>query len=101
MQLYHVAYIIIKAANSPRPGQWILERSTDFGQTYKAWQYFAETTSDCNDVFGMASLDEIKNDDDIICTDEYSDIVPLEDGEVGYLISVGFYICDAIYCRFN
>ena len=90
-----MAYVIIKSANSPRPGQWILERSTDYGQTYSAWQYFAETASDCNDVFGMASLDEITRDDDVICTDEYSDIVPLEDGEVSCeLLFIDWFFID-------
>ena len=79
-----MAYVIIKSANSPRPGRWILERSTDYGQTYSTWQYFAETTSDCYNAFGMASIGEITRDDDVICTDEYSDIVPLEDGEVSH-----------------
>uniref|UniRef100_A0A493TP70 Laminin subunit alpha 3 n=1 Tax=Anas platyrhynchos platyrhynchos TaxID=8840 RepID=A0A493TP70_ANAPP len=40
-QLFHVAYILIKFANSPRPDLWILERSVDFGKTYTPWQYFA------------------------------------------------------------
>lgn len=41
LQLFHVAYVLIKFANSPRPDLWVLERSTDFGQTYQPWQYFA------------------------------------------------------------
>lgn len=81
-QLYHIAYIIIKSANSPRPGMWVLERSRDYGETYEAWQYFAESESDCRNSFGMESITEIHNDDDIICTADYSDIVPLEDGEI-------------------
>lgn len=41
LQLFHVAYVLIKFANSPRPDLWVLERSIDFGQTYQPWQYFA------------------------------------------------------------
>ena len=41
LQPFHVAYVLIKFANSPRPDLWVLERSVDFGQTYKPWQYFA------------------------------------------------------------
>ena len=41
LQLFHVAYVLIKFANSPRPDLWVLERSVDFGQTYQPWQYFA------------------------------------------------------------
>lgn len=81
LQLYHIAYIIIKSANSPRPGQWILERSRDYGETYEAWQYFAESESECQESFGMDSITKIVRDDDIICTSDYSNIVPLEDGE--------------------
>ncbi|XP_038057388.1 laminin subunit alpha-like isoform X2 [Patiria miniata] len=81
-QLYHVAYLIIKFANSPRPGVWILERSKDYGETYQAWQYFAETKGECNQLFGMESIEQITRDDDVMCTDEYSSIVPLEDGEI-------------------
>ena len=87
LQLYHVAYLIIKFANSPRPGVWILERSKDYGETYQAWQYFADTKGDCNRLFGMESLEQITRDDDVVCTDEYSSIVPLEDGEVRNLLS--------------
>ncbi|XP_041484164.1 laminin subunit alpha-like isoform X1 [Lytechinus variegatus] len=81
-QLYQVAYVLIKFANSPRPGMFVLERSRDYGETYEPWQYFAETPSDCQSEFGMQSLEEIQNDDDVICTAGYSDIVPLEDGEI-------------------
>lgn len=41
LQLFHVAYVLIKFANSPRPDLWVLERSIDFGQTYQPWQFFA------------------------------------------------------------
>lgn len=40
-QLFHVAYVLIKFANSPRPDLWVLERSVDFGKTYQPWQFFA------------------------------------------------------------
>lgn len=40
-QVFHVAYVLVKFANSPRPDLWVLERSTDFGLTYQPWQYFA------------------------------------------------------------
>ncbi|TWW56161.1 Laminin subunit alpha-5 [Takifugu flavidus] len=40
-QLFHVAYVLVKFANSPRPDLWVLERSVDFGQTYRPWQFFA------------------------------------------------------------
>ena len=38
-----MAYVFIKMGNSPRPGVFALERSTDFGETWKTWQLFADT----------------------------------------------------------
>ncbi|XP_038622372.1 laminin subunit alpha-3 [Tachyglossus aculeatus] len=80
--LFHVAYVLIKFANSPRPDLWVLERSTDFGRTYLPWQYFAHSESDCLEQFGKDVHTPITRDDDVICTTEYSRIVPLENGEV-------------------
>ncbi|XP_061662817.1 laminin subunit alpha-5 isoform X5 [Syngnathoides biaculeatus] len=81
-QLFHVAYILIKFANSPRPDLWVLERSVDFGQTYHPWQYFASSKQDCIEHFGQKTIERIYNDNDIVCTTEYSRIVPLENGEI-------------------
>ncbi|XP_045913044.1 laminin subunit alpha-5 isoform X2 [Micropterus dolomieu] len=81
-QLFHVAYVLIKFANSPRPDLWVLERSIDFGQTYQPWQFFASSKRDCIERFGQRTIERINNDDDVICTTEYSRIVPLENGEV-------------------
>ncbi|XP_059508738.1 laminin subunit alpha-5 isoform X2 [Stegostoma tigrinum] len=81
-QLFHVAYVLIKFANSPRPDLWVLERSTDFGETYSPWQYFASSKRDCIEKFGPKSVERIIKDDDAICTMEYSRIVPLENGEI-------------------
>uniref|UniRef100_A0A452HN71 Uncharacterized protein n=1 Tax=Gopherus agassizii TaxID=38772 RepID=A0A452HN71_9SAUR len=80
--LFHVAYVLIKFANSPRPDLWVLERSTDFGLTYEPWQYFASSRRDCIEKFGPNTVKRITKDDDTICTTEYSRIVPLENGEI-------------------
>nr|XP_026696566.1 laminin subunit alpha-5 isoform X4 [Ciona intestinalis] len=81
-QVFHVAYVLIKFANSPRAGTWVLERSSDHGETFQPWQYFANTNSDCFNLFGMDSLEEITRDDSVVCTSDYSSVVPLENGEV-------------------
>ncbi|XP_015209136.2 laminin subunit alpha-3 isoform X2 [Lepisosteus oculatus] len=81
-QLFHVAYVLIKFANSPRPDLWVLEHSVDFGRTYSAWQYFAHAKGDCIERFGKDPNGRIYRDDDQICTTEYSRIVPLENGEI-------------------
>uniref|UniRef100_A0A8C4RY97 Laminin subunit alpha-3 n=1 Tax=Erpetoichthys calabaricus TaxID=27687 RepID=A0A8C4RY97_ERPCA len=81
-QLFHVAYVLIKFANSPRPDLWVLERSLDFGRTYSPWQYFAHSKIDCIETFGKIPNQRIVKDDDQICSTEYSRIVPLENGEI-------------------
>ncbi|XP_056377714.1 laminin subunit alpha-3 isoform X2 [Hyla sarda] len=81
-QVFHVAYVLIKFANSPRPDLWVLERSVDFGSSFTPWQYFANSKHDCLHHFGKDAKQPITRDDDVICTTEYSRIVPLENGEV-------------------
>lgn len=72
--------------NSPRPGLWTLEKSSDYGQTWTAWQHFSDTPSDCETYFGRDSLKPITSDNDIVCTTEYSKIVPLEGGEIPVML---------------
>lgn len=45
-QVYQVAYVVVKSAISPRPGNWILERSID-GVTFLPWQYYALSEAEC------------------------------------------------------
>ncbi|XP_061694545.1 laminin subunit alpha-3 isoform X3 [Syngnathoides biaculeatus] len=81
-QLFHVAYVIIKFANSPRPDLWVLERSVDNGRTFDAWQYFAQSKRECIERFGKQPNARLVNDDDQLCVTDYSRIVPLENGEI-------------------
>ena len=83
-QEFHVAYVFIKMANSPRPGIFALERSQDGGRSWRPWQYFADTPSDCFNFFGIKADQPISEDNTVLCTTEYSKVVPLENGEVGY-----------------
>ncbi|XP_076269984.1 wing blister isoform X2 [Rhynchophorus ferrugineus] len=83
-QIYEVAYVIIKAANSPRPGLWILERSVD-GDVYEPWQFFARTDKECEELFGIVAKPGKPHyyaDDEVICTSFFSRLTPLEGGEV-------------------
>ncbi|KAG1688573.1 Laminin subunit alpha-1 [Nymphon striatum] len=66
-QVYQVAYVILKAANSPRPANWILEGSID-GRSYMPWQYYP-------------GKPKYNNDNEVICTSYYSKLNPLEGGE--------------------
>ncbi|XP_033738423.1 laminin subunit alpha-2-like isoform X2 [Pecten maximus] len=83
-QVYHVAYIIVKAANSPRPGNWILEKSID-GINFTPWQYFARSNKECYRAYGIPATrgrPKYERDNQVICTSFYSKLVPLENGEV-------------------
>ncbi|XP_075525225.1 wing blister isoform X1 [Dermacentor variabilis] len=83
-QVFQVAYVIVKAAISPRPGNWILERSID-GVFYRPWQYYAVSDGECWEAYGIAPTPGqpvYKADDEVICTSFYSRITPFEDGEI-------------------
>ena len=74
--------MIIKMANSPRPGVWVLERSRDYGQTWEPWQYFADTPHDCRSFFQKEVRKFPNRDDEVLCVTDFSRIVPLDNGEV-------------------
>uniref|UniRef100_H2ZS58 Laminin subunit alpha-1 n=1 Tax=Latimeria chalumnae TaxID=7897 RepID=H2ZS58_LATCH len=83
-QVFQVAYIIIKAANSPRPGNWILERSLD-GVEFQPWQFYAISDTECLTRYNITPRlgpPTYKRDDEVICTSYYSRLVPLEHGEI-------------------
>lgn len=73
-------------AISPRPAVWALERSFDNGKTYSPWQYFADTSADCVNFFGVEAKKTTDKDDEVICTTEYSKVVPVEGGEVNIIL---------------
>eukprot|EP00064_Thunnus_orientalis_P005404 superscaffoldBa00000528_g5418 len=82
--VFQIAYVIVKAANSPRPGNWVLERSID-GVTFKPWQYYAITDTECLTRFNInprTGPPSYTRDDEVICTSFYSKIHPLENGEI-------------------
>ncbi|KAH3831938.1 hypothetical protein DPMN_105211 [Dreissena polymorpha] len=81
-QEFHIAYIIIKMANSPRPGVWALEKSSDNGLTWEPWQYFADTPADCMRFFSTEVRTYPTRDNEVLCVTEFSRIVPLEYGEI-------------------
>ncbi|TSK16092.1 Laminin subunit alpha-1 [Bagarius yarrelli] len=83
-QVFQIAYVIIKAANSPRPGNWILERSLD-GIWFQPWQYYAISDTECLTRYNVTPRlgpPTYKRDNEVICTSYYSRLVPLEHGEI-------------------
>uniref|UniRef100_A0A8D0HGV7 Netrin-4 n=1 Tax=Sphenodon punctatus TaxID=8508 RepID=A0A8D0HGV7_SPHPU len=69
---------LIMFFKSPRPAAMVLERSQDFGKTWKPYKYFA---TNCSATFGLAD-DVIKKG--AICTSRYSNPFPCMGGEVIY-----------------
>lgn len=56
----------------------------------------AASKRDCLERFGPRTLERITRDDDVICTTEYSRIVPLENGEVGGWHGGGPSLCAVV-----
>ncbi|KAF7246577.1 Laminin subunit beta-4 [Varanus komodoensis] len=62
-----------------RPAAMLVERSTDYGQTWKVFQYFAQ---DCAASFPAIPSGPARSVGDLICDSRYSDIEPSTEGEV-------------------
>ena len=76
-------------ANSPRPGVWALEKSTDGGENWEAWQYFAGNDVECQKYFGMHANQKIERDDQVVCSTQFSKVLPLENGEIYVSLTSG------------
>lgn len=85
-----MAYVIVKAANSPRPANWILERSLD-GENYMPWQYYAISDSECWNRYGIKptlGVPRFTKDNQVMCSSYYSRLDPLTEGEVRLLYNL-------------
>ncbi|KFR15092.1 Netrin-4, partial [Opisthocomus hoazin] len=69
---------LILVFKSPRPAAMVLERSQDFGETWKPYKYFA---ANCSAAFGLE--DDVRQRG-AICTSRYSSPFPCTGGEVIY-----------------
>ncbi|XP_043934538.1 netrin-4-like [Protopterus annectens] len=67
---------VIMVFKSPRPAAMLIERSQDYGKTWKPYKYFA---ANCTETFGVPD-DIIKEDS--LCTSRYSSVMPCTRGEV-------------------
>jgi laminin, alpha 1/2 len=82
-QIYQISSISLKSAISPRPASWILEKSVD-GEAYDVWQYFGANEVDCQKRFNISANNAnyiFKHDSEVICSTQFSKLIPLENGE--------------------
>lgn len=70
---------LILVFRSPRPSAMTLERSQDFGRTWKMLQYYA---SNCSAAFGLEEGKKGSGWDGATCTSKYSKAYPCNRGEV-------------------
>ncbi|KAM4712242.1 netrin-4 isoform 3-T3 [Anableps anableps] len=70
---------LILVFRSPRPAAMTLERSQDFGRTWKMLQYYA---SNCSATFGLEEGKAGGGRDGASCTSKYSGAYPCSRGEV-------------------
>uniref|UniRef100_A0A3Q1H1I1 Laminin subunit beta-4-like n=1 Tax=Acanthochromis polyacanthus TaxID=80966 RepID=A0A3Q1H1I1_9TELE len=70
---------LVLTFKSFRPVAMLIERSKDFGRSWKVFRYFAD---DCSLHFPSVTADPADSIDDIICDSRYSGSEPSTDGEV-------------------
>ncbi|XP_077371311.1 laminin subunit beta-1 isoform X3 [Festucalex cinctus] len=79
---FHFTHLIMKFKTF-RPAAMIIERSADFGRSWRPYRYFA---SNCTKTFHSIPSNGLHHINDIICEERYSDIEPSTNGEVIYKV---------------
>uniref|UniRef100_A0A3P8X336 Laminin, beta 4 n=1 Tax=Cynoglossus semilaevis TaxID=244447 RepID=A0A3P8X336_CYNSE len=89
---------MILTFKSFRPVAMLVERSKDFGQTWKVFRYFSD---DCSLHFPSVPIDSAHSVDDVICDSRYSGSEPSTNGEVNIDKPLAFFIFNVVPYQFK